>query len=147
MVRKKTEIQAIRSDVAIYPIGVAARLLNVHPRTLRIYEQAGLIRPTIVGRRRMYSADDIRWVTCLRKIIHEDGISIAGLKKLMDYAPCWEVSGCPPEINWNCPARVDWTVPRTLHAVGEAGGRQQAKKEDQRKAAAAKEKKKRHSSG
>ena len=56
MARKKTEIQAIRSDVAIYPIGVAARLLNVHPRTLRIYEQEGLIRPTIIGKRRMFSA-------------------------------------------------------------------------------------------
>ncbi len=147
MARKKTEIQAIRSDVAIYPIGVAARLLNLHPRTLRIYEQEGLVRPTLVGNRRMYSADDIRWVTCLRKIIHEDGISIAGLKKLLDYAPCWEIAACPPEINWNCPARVDWTVPKTLHAVGDLAARQQAKKDDQRKAGEAGQKKKRQSSG
>jgi MerR family transcriptional regulator/heat shock protein HspR len=52
MARKRTEIQAIRSDVPIYPIGVAARLLNVHPRTLRIYEQEGLVQPKMVGNRR-----------------------------------------------------------------------------------------------
>ena len=70
MARKRTEIQAIRSDVAIYPIGVAAKLLNVHPRTLRIYEKEGLVFPTLVGNRRMFSADDIQWITCLRTFIH-----------------------------------------------------------------------------
>lgn len=146
MARKKTEIQAIRSDVAIYPIGVAARLLNVHPRTLRIYEQEGLIRPTIIGKRRMFSADDIQWITCLRKFIHEEGVSIPGLKKLMDYIPCWEVAGCPPEINRHCTALVDWTVPKTLHAVGDEAARQEAKEADQRKTGEAGQKKKRQSS-
>ena len=30
---------------ALYPIGIVAELLNIHPRTLRIYEQEGLIKP------------------------------------------------------------------------------------------------------
>lgn len=146
MARKRKEIQAIRSDVPIYPIGVAAKLLNVHPRTLRIYEQEGLIKPTLVGNRRMFSADDIQWITCLRTFIHKEGISIPGLKKLLDYIPCWEVAGCPAAIHERCAARVDRAVPRSLHAVGDVAARLEAKEQDRQKREEDGEKKKRQSS-
>lgn len=147
MARKRTEIQAIRSDVPIYPIGVAAKLLNVHPRTLRIYEQEGLIKPALVGSRRMFSADDIQWINCLRTFIHQEGISIPGLKKLLDFIPCWEVAGCPAEVHERCAARVDRAVPRTLHTVGDAAARAKAKEADQRKKELPGQKKKHRSSG
>ena len=147
MARKRTELQAIRSDVAIYPIGVAAKLLNVHPRTLRIYEQEGLIQPKLVGNRRMYSADDIQWITCLRTFIHEEGISIPGLKKLLDYIPCWEVAGCPEKIHTQCSGRVDRCVPKTLHRVGDAAARMRAKETDVRNRDNPGQKKKHRSSG
>ncbi len=99
MARKRTEIKAIRSERADLSDRRGGRLLNVHPRTLRIYEQEGLVKPTIIGTRRMYSADDIQWITCLRTFIHEEGISIPGLKKLLDYVPCWEVADCPADIH------------------------------------------------
>ena len=147
MARKRTEIKAIRSNVPIYPIGVAARLLNVHPRTLRIYEQEGLVKPTIIGTRRMYSADDIQWITCLRTFIHEEGISIPGLKKLLDYVPCWEVADCPADIHERCLARIDWTRPRKPYPVGDAVAARKARAEDRRtQETAAGEKKKRGSS-
>ncbi|MCL2789022.1 MAG: MerR family transcriptional regulator [Desulfobulbus sp.] len=119
MARKKTEIQAIRSGVPIYPIGVAGKLLNVHPRTLRIYEQESLIKPAMAGNRRIFSADDIRWVTCLRTFIHEEGISIPGLKKLLDHIPCWEVAGCPAAIHERCAAKVERTAMRAMSQAGE----------------------------
>lgn len=135
MARKRTEIQAIRSDVPIYPIGVAAKLLNVHPRTLRIYENEGLIKPTLVGSRRMFSADDIQWITCLRTFIHEEGISIPGLKKLLEFIPCWEVAGCPAEVHQVCSARVDKAAPKSLHPVGDVAAEVEAKERDQQKTA------------
>ena len=147
MARKRTEIQAIRSDVPIYPIGVAAKLLNVHPRTLRIYEQEGLIQPKMVGNRRMFSADDIQWITCLRTFIHEEGISIPGLKKLLEFIPCWEVAGCPAEIHQHCSARVDRCAPRTLHQVGDAAAFLQAKETDKENRSNPGQKKKHQSSG
>jgi MerR family transcriptional regulator, heat shock protein HspR len=147
MARKKTELQAIRSDVPIYPIGVAAKLLNVHPRTLRIYEKEGLVQPTMVGNRRMFSADDIQWITCLRTFIHEEGISIPGLKKLLEYVPCWEVSDCPPDIHLKCGGRVDRAVPRTLHPVGDAVAKVEAKESDTLKRRVTGQKKKHRSSG
>ncbi|NDY42037.1 MerR family transcriptional regulator [Dissulfurirhabdus thermomarina] len=96
----------------VYPIGVAARLLNVHPRTLRIYEAEGLVRPRYAGARRLFSQNDIDWIACLRSMIHDEGISIPGLKKLLALVPCWAVADCPPEIHRNCRARVDLSPER-----------------------------------
>ena len=62
MARKKTSVEPIKNDLPVYPISVASRLLNVHPRTLRIYEEEGLIKPERRGDRRLYSQNDITWV-------------------------------------------------------------------------------------
>ena len=99
MARKKPEITPMGPDVPVYPIGVAARLLGVHPRTLRIYEAEGLIKPAHVGSRRLFSANNIQWITCLRSFIHDEGVSIPGLKKLLNLIPCWEVADCPAEVH------------------------------------------------
>lgn len=133
MVRKKSEVHPLRPDLPIYPIGVAAKLIGVHPRTLRIYEEEGLVKPAHKGTRRLYSPNDIKWIECLRSIIHDHGISIPGVKKLLKLIPCWEVKDCPAEINEHCLARIDWAEPRTLHQVGDETARQQAKAQDQQK--------------
>ncbi len=117
--RKKSDIQPLTSETPIYPIGVAAKLLDVHPRTLRIYEDEGLITPAHKGQRRMFSENDITWVGCLRKMIHEQGISIAGIKKLLELAPCWEISECSAEVCERCGASVDRAAPRTLRVAGD----------------------------
>ena len=117
--RKKSDVQPLTPDTPIYPIGVAAKLLNVHPRTLRIYEDEGLINPAHKGTRRMFSDNDISWVSCLRKMIHEQGISISGLKKLLDLAPCWEISECTGEVFEKCTASVDRAVPRAIRLAGD----------------------------
>jgi len=137
----------MRPDTPIYPIGVAARLLNVHPRTLRIYESEGLINPAHVGSRRMFSANDIQWITCLRSFIHDEGVSIPGLKKLLDLVPCWEIADCPSEIHEYCESRVDRAVPHTLHKVGDAAAAMAAKQVDIAKRKTGTQKKKRRSSG
>ena len=64
---------------AIFTIGVAAQMLDVHPRTLRIYEEEGLIAPMRKGKWRYYTMDDIKWIECLRELIQEHGISIAAV--------------------------------------------------------------------
>ncbi|WP_084457033.1 MerR family transcriptional regulator [Desulfogranum mediterraneum] len=147
MARKKTEIQAVRPDVPIYPIGVAAKLLNVHPRTLRIYEKEGLIQPAHVGNRRMFSADDIQWINCIRRFIHEEGISIPGLKKLLEFVPCWEIADCPEDVHECCGAKVDRAAPKALYKVGDTVGQKQAKAQDVAKRKSAVSKKKQQSTG
>lgn len=94
----------MNDDKPIYPIGVTAELLNLHPRTLRLYEKGGLIKPFRRGNRRLFSNNDLKWVRCLRELIHKEGISIAGIKRLLDLVPCWEIKGCPEETRRNCSA-------------------------------------------
>lgn len=95
------------ANLPVYPIGVAARMLGVHPRTLRIYEAEGLVKPRYSGARRLYSHNDIQWIMCLRSMIHDEGISIPGIKKLLEYAPCWKIVDCPKEVREQCSAKVE----------------------------------------
>lgn len=147
MARRKPEVQPMKPDTPVYPIGVAARLLGIHPRTLRIYENEGLITPKHVGSRRLFSDNDIQWIKCLRSFIHDEGISIPGLKKLLNLVPCWDVGGCPPDVHECCEARYDNAVPKSLHKVGDAAAAKQAKEEDVKKRKTAAQKKKQQSSG
>ena len=101
----------VDSSKPIYPISVAAKLLSVHPRTLRIYEEEGLIKPARQGNKRFFSNNDIEWVTCLRKLIHEKGISIPGVKMLLELTPCWKIKDCPPDVRAKCSAFIDRSAP------------------------------------
>ena len=68
----------------VYVISVAARLLDVHPQTLRNYERAGFLRPTRTeGRRRLYSADDIEQLRVLIGTVEQFGLNLTGLKMLL----------------------------------------------------------------
>jgi MerR family transcriptional regulator, heat shock protein HspR len=130
--KKKIEIHPLRDDMAIYPIGVAAKLLDVHPRTLRIYEAEGLIQPDHQGSRRLFSPNDIKWISCIRSIIHDQGISIPGLKKLLHLAPCWEIAECPSEISSSCNASIDRSAPRIIREVGDKEAEKRAKQAQQK---------------
>lgn len=103
------------AEAPVYPIGVAARLLNVHPRTLRIYEAEGFVRPRYRGGRRLFSQNDIDWIACLRSMIHDEGISIPGLKRLLALVPCWEIAKCSREIRETCKASVDRSPSHCQH--------------------------------
>lgn len=89
-------------DLAVYSIGVASKILDVHPRTLRIYEAEGLIAPQRSGGKRMFSKNDLVRIECLRKLIHEENLSIPGIKKLLEYTPCWKLKDCSPEKRKQC---------------------------------------------
>ncbi len=130
MARKKVEIQPITAETPVYSIGVAAQILNVHPRTLRIYEDEGLIKPSRKGNRRIFSQNNITWIACIRKMIHDEGISIPGIKKLLRYAPCWEITDCPREVCEPCTAQIDVAVPRTLRVAGDRDAEKRAKEKE-----------------
>jgi hypothetical protein len=81
-------------ETPLYPIGVVADLLHVTEQTLRVYEKGGLITPCRRNRDRYYSANDIVWLQCLRRLIKEDGLNMKGIEKLLKIVPCYEVSPC-----------------------------------------------------
>ena len=68
----------------LYMIGVAAQLAGVHPQTLRIYEQKGLVSPQRTsGNTRMYSQADIERLELINELTSE-GINLAGVIRILD---------------------------------------------------------------
>lgn len=95
----------------LYTIGTASELLGVHPRTLRLYEDGGLLRPARKNNRRFYTAHDLTWIRCLRYLIHEQGLNQEGLRRLLARIPCAEIKGCSPEECARCEAPSTMTTP------------------------------------
>ncbi len=89
----------------LYPIGVAAELVGTTDQTLRLYEKHGLIKPARRKKNRYYSDNDIKWLKCIRELIHDKKISIEGVKRLLEYAPCWEIMECTKKEN--CSAFIE----------------------------------------
>lgn len=72
-------------DSGVYIISVAARLLEVHPQTLRKYEKYGLVRPSrSVGMLRLYSEDDLIRLKIIKTLVDEYGVNLAGIAIIMD---------------------------------------------------------------
>ena len=100
-----------KKDMPLHPIGIVAELIGTTDQTLRLYEKHGLIKPARRNKNRFYSGNDIKWMRCLRELIHNKKISIEGIKKLLEYAPCWELTECSEERKNKCSAYIDKTKP------------------------------------
>lgn len=69
----------------VYVISVAATLVAAHPRTLRIYEDEGLVCPARTPSNiRLYSDEDIRRITWIRHLTRERGVNLAGIRLLFE---------------------------------------------------------------
>jgi MerR family transcriptional regulator/heat shock protein HspR len=69
----------------VYVISVAAGIVRVHPRTLRIYEEEGLVCPARTPTNiRLYSEEDIRRVLWIRHLTQNLGVNLAGVRILFD---------------------------------------------------------------
>jgi MerR family transcriptional regulator/heat shock protein HspR len=69
----------------VYVISVAASIVSVHPRTLRIYEDEGLVCPARTPTNiRLYSENDIRRVLWIRHLTQNLGVNLAGVRILFE---------------------------------------------------------------
>ena len=67
-----------------YMISVAADLVGMHPQTLRIYEQKGLVRPQrTAGNTRLYSEDDLDRLRTIQRLTTELGLNLAGVELVL----------------------------------------------------------------
>ena len=79
MVRERDD-----KDKPLYMISVAAELTGMHPQTLRVYEQKGLVTPgRSRGNTRLYSQGDIERLNLISKLTDE-GINLAGVVRILD---------------------------------------------------------------
>ena len=69
----------------VYVISVAATLVSAHPRTLRIYEDEGLVCPARTPTNiRLYSEADIRRILWIRHLTRDRGVNLAGVRTLFE---------------------------------------------------------------
>ena len=94
----------------VYIISVAAELVSVHPRTLRIYEGEGLVRPARTPTNiRLYSENDLRRVLWIRHLTQNLGVNLAGVRVLF-------------ELEERLGTRILETLYREPDAVGKTDG-------------------------
>jgi MerR family transcriptional regulator/heat shock protein HspR len=63
----------------IYMISVVARMLHVHPQTLRMYEREGFVTPRRANRQRLYSEEDVERLGMIIRLTREMGVNKAGV--------------------------------------------------------------------
>ncbi len=67
-----------------YMISVAAELVGMHPQTLRIYEQKGLVSPKrTAGNTRLYSERDLERLKLIQRLTTELGLNLAGVEHVL----------------------------------------------------------------
>ena len=68
-----------------YVISVAARMVELHPQTLRHYESLGLVRPTRSrGNRRLYSERDLERLRLICRLTGDLGVNLAGVEVILN---------------------------------------------------------------
>ena len=69
----------------VYMIGIASELIGVHPQTLRMYEQKGLLRPRkSIKNTRLYSQEDVDLGRYIQRLTQDLGMNLAGVSKVLD---------------------------------------------------------------
>ena len=79
--RSARAVRVDQPEEGLYIISVAARILRMHPQTLRKYERVGLVRPSrTVGMLRLYSELDIAKLRMIKHLVEELRLNLAGVE-------------------------------------------------------------------
>jgi MerR family transcriptional regulator/heat shock protein HspR len=77
----------MNADDDLYFISVAARMLGMHPQTLRKYERLGLVQPSrTIGSMRLYSRGELERLKVIKRLVGDGGINLAGVQRLLSIA-------------------------------------------------------------
>ena len=64
-------------------ISIVAKMLDVHPQTLRLYEREGLISPSRTKRSRLYSEEDVERLAMILRLTRELGVNRSGVEIIL----------------------------------------------------------------
>jgi MerR family transcriptional regulator, heat shock protein HspR len=86
MAQRRTRVTArVEHDRGVFMISVAAELADMHPQTLRMYEQRGLIEPKRSPKgTRLYSHDDVDRLRRIQEMTTELGMNLAGVERIFE---------------------------------------------------------------
>jgi MerR family transcriptional regulator, heat shock protein HspR len=104
--RRQRGLERMAVEHDLYFISMAARLLEMHPQTLRKYERLGLVRPTrTIGSMRLYSQQELERLKLIKHLVEEEGVNLAGVQRLLTIAesvhrlrPLMQESNSRPEV-------------------------------------------------
>ena len=83
--RRTTTRVSVKSDRGVFMISVAAELSDMHPQTLRMYEQRGLIAPKRSPKgTRLYSQEDVDRLRRIQEMTAELGMNLAGVERVFE---------------------------------------------------------------
>ncbi|GAB4414056.1 MAG: hypothetical protein Kow00106_09060 [Anaerolineae bacterium] len=75
---------SIAPDEPCYTIGVVARMVDLHPQTIRNYEELGLVVPRRTeGNRRLYSPAEVERLRKINRLTQELGVNLAGVEVIL----------------------------------------------------------------
>ena len=96
---------SVNSSTPVYAMKVAVQLSNTSRYSIRKYIDKGLIIPhkTETGRH-LFSQIDITRLQKIRDDLDENGLNVAGIKRIMAQTPCWLIKPCSEEEYLNCEA-------------------------------------------
>ncbi len=86
-------------DEPVYLISVVAKILSIHPQTLRQYEREGLIEPGRTnGKMRLYSQRDIDKIKTILRLTRDLGVNLAGVDIILRLKEKIEDMDCEIEV-------------------------------------------------
>ena len=87
-----------------YPIGFVSQVVKLSQKNIRDYEQMGLIKPRrdLRTNNRIYSDFEIEQIKHITHLIHNEGLTLSCIRRIIQLAPCWNIFAC--EVKENCPA-------------------------------------------
>jgi MerR family transcriptional regulator/heat shock protein HspR len=72
-------------DEPCYVISIAAKMVSMHPQTLRYYDRIGLLRPSrSSGRIRLYSQQDVETLRKVARLVEDLGVNLAGVEVILN---------------------------------------------------------------
>lgn len=89
---------------SVYTIRVASKLSGISPGTIREYERQGLLRThrDSQNNHRLFTQGEIKWITHIWQLIHDEGLNYEGIRRLLLTTPCWKILRCPVDSKEKC---------------------------------------------
>lgn len=87
-----------------FSIGEVSRIVDLSQKTIREYEQLGMFKPNRHPRtnNRIYSEFEVEQIRRITRLIHNEGLTLACIRRITQLAPCWKIFDC--EVKEQCPA-------------------------------------------
>ena len=99
------ENNSVASTTPVYTLSTTSTLTGIPVHSIRQYIDKGLIIPfKKESNRNLFSQVDILRLKYIQKLLNEDGLNIAGIRKLLSIIPCWAIRQCSVEEREKCQA-------------------------------------------